>query len=176
MRVMDSEATATGWKLRILGYRSMGLRVPEVMTTDWNLLKMGFMAREASRQASWMTGSGICGQTGSKYLRECFVKACLHSQVNSLKTAHNMIEKPSSCSQVAKRSVHRFGPPREAQLLVGGAQAGEVPGPLYLRQSLVVRLRDDREALCIGSHQGAKVRHQLDGCVLIGVYDLKGLQ
>ena len=39
-----------GWKLRILGYRSIGLSVPEVMMTLWNLVNTGFMARLASKQ------------------------------------------------------------------------------------------------------------------------------
>lgn len=39
-----------GWKFRILGYKSMGLSVPEVMTTLWNLVNTGFIARLASKQ------------------------------------------------------------------------------------------------------------------------------
>jgi len=49
---MAKDWMATGWKLRMRGYRSMGLRVPEVMTTLWNLVKTGFMARLASKQLS----------------------------------------------------------------------------------------------------------------------------
>ncbi len=49
----------TGWKLRMRGYRSMGDRVPLVMTTLWNLLKMGRMAREASRQLQRQLVQGV---------------------------------------------------------------------------------------------------------------------
>ena len=50
MRVILNDWMTTGLKFKILGYRSIGLSVPEVMTTLWNLLKTGFMARLASRQ------------------------------------------------------------------------------------------------------------------------------
>ena len=52
VRVMAKDWMTVGWKLRILGYRSMGLRVPDVMITLWNLVKTGFIARLASRQLS----------------------------------------------------------------------------------------------------------------------------
>ena len=35
-----NEWTARGWKPKIFGYMSIGERVPEVMTTDWNLPDM----------------------------------------------------------------------------------------------------------------------------------------
>ena len=47
--VIVKEAMITGWKSKILGYISNGERVPEVMTTLWNLSKTGFMAIEESR-------------------------------------------------------------------------------------------------------------------------------
>ena len=50
VRVMVKDWMATGLKLRMRGYRSMGLRVPEVMTTVWNFWKTGLTARLASRQ------------------------------------------------------------------------------------------------------------------------------
>ena len=43
---------ATGLKLRMRGYRSMGDSVPLVMTTVWNFWNTGFTARLASRQLS----------------------------------------------------------------------------------------------------------------------------
>ncbi len=58
----------TGLKFRMRGYRSMGLSVPLVMMTDWNLVNTGFMASDASRHASWITGSltvGIRSSNGS---------------------------------------------------------------------------------------------------------------
>jgi hypothetical protein len=42
----------TGWKLSKRGYRSMGLSVPDVITTLWNLSNTGFIAREESKQLS----------------------------------------------------------------------------------------------------------------------------
>ena len=50
--VMANDWMATGWKLRMRGYRSMGDSVPLVMTTVWNLRNTGFTARLASRQLS----------------------------------------------------------------------------------------------------------------------------
>lgn len=41
---------ATGVKLRMRGYRSMGLSVPLVMTTLWNFWNTGRIANPASRQ------------------------------------------------------------------------------------------------------------------------------
>ena len=38
----------TGLKLRRRGYRSIGLRVPEVITTVWKRSNTGFIASEAS--------------------------------------------------------------------------------------------------------------------------------
>ena len=53
VRVICRLCSTTGWKLRILGYRSIGLRVPEVMITLWNLANTGFTAKLASRQLSY---------------------------------------------------------------------------------------------------------------------------
>lgn len=50
VRVMFKLAMLTGWKSRMRGYRLRGDSVPLVMTTLWNLLKMGRIARLASRQ------------------------------------------------------------------------------------------------------------------------------
>mmetsp|Transcript_27410 Transcript_27410/g.65174 ORF Transcript_27410/g.65174 Transcript_27410/m.65174 type:complete len:292 (-) Transcript_27410:1086-1961(-) len=47
-----------------LGYRSIGLNVPDVIITDPNLLNRGAMARDESRHASSMLGSESC-PTGS---------------------------------------------------------------------------------------------------------------
>ena len=38
----------------------MGDSVPEVITTVWYFANTGRIARLASRQASWITGSGTC--------------------------------------------------------------------------------------------------------------------
>jgi hypothetical protein len=43
----------------------MGDSVPLVITTVWNLANTGRMASEASRQDSWMTGSGTEGSRSS---------------------------------------------------------------------------------------------------------------
>lgn len=45
----------TGLKFRSFGYRSIGLSVPDVITTDWKRSKTGLIAREASRQLSCKT-------------------------------------------------------------------------------------------------------------------------
>lgn len=50
--VMAKDWMATGLKLRMRGYRSMGDSVPLVMTTVWNFWNTGFTARLASRQLS----------------------------------------------------------------------------------------------------------------------------
>ena len=42
--------------------------------------------------------------------------------------------------------------------------------------ALVKGLGDDCKPPCIGSHQGGKVRHQVDGREVIGVRDLQSLQ
>lgn len=40
--------------MRRRGYKSIGLSVPEVITTDWNRSKTGLIASEASWQLSWI--------------------------------------------------------------------------------------------------------------------------
>lgn len=52
VRVMAKDWMATGLKLRIRGYRSMGDSVPLVMTTVWNFWNTGRTARLASKQLS----------------------------------------------------------------------------------------------------------------------------
>lgn len=52
MSVMAKDRMATGLKLRMRGYKSMGDRVPLVMTTVWNFWNTGRTARLASRQLS----------------------------------------------------------------------------------------------------------------------------
>ena len=59
--VMAKDWMATGWKLRMRGYRSMGDSVPLVMTTVWNFWNTGFTARLASRQLSCRAVSGFQG-------------------------------------------------------------------------------------------------------------------
>ena len=67
-RVSDivSERATTGVKPNSFGYRSMGLSVPLVITTDWKRSKTDLMARLASRQLNWITGSGSPGVRSSK--------------------------------------------------------------------------------------------------------------
>ena len=56
MRVMAKDWMATGLKLRMRGYRSMGDSVPLVMTTVWNFENTGRTAKLASRQLNCSTG------------------------------------------------------------------------------------------------------------------------
>ena len=63
--VMLREEMHTGLKERMRGYRSMGDRVPLVITTVWYFANTGRIASEASRQLSWMTGSGTWGEQGA---------------------------------------------------------------------------------------------------------------
>jgi hypothetical protein len=49
----------TGLKLSNLGYRSIGLSVPDVITTLWNRSNTGLIAREASRQLSYTQQQNI---------------------------------------------------------------------------------------------------------------------
>ena len=54
--------------LPYLGYISKGDNVPEVITTDWNLSKIGRMAIDASRHLKCMTGFitfGVLSSDGS---------------------------------------------------------------------------------------------------------------
>lgn len=65
-KVMVKDAEITGWKSKILGYISNGLKVPEVMTTDWNLSKTGRMAMEASKHRKCITGLNTVGALSSQ--------------------------------------------------------------------------------------------------------------
>ena len=56
---MSKDSVETGAKLRIRGYMSRGESVPEVIMTDWNRSNTGLIARLASMQLKWSTGSGI---------------------------------------------------------------------------------------------------------------------
>ena len=58
---MSKDSVETGAKLRIRGYMSRGESVPEVIMTDWNRSNTGLIARLASMQLKWSTGSGIEG-------------------------------------------------------------------------------------------------------------------
>ena len=49
---MLSDSDTHGWNCNSFGYKSIGDKVPEVITTLPNRLKRGAMAREESRQAS----------------------------------------------------------------------------------------------------------------------------
>tara|TARA_B110000879_G_scaffold196176_1_gene265579 strand:+ start:1014 stop:1274 length:261 start_codon:yes stop_codon:yes gene_type:complete len=65
VRVIGNDAMHTGLKLNNLGYSSIGDSVPDVMNTDWNFSNTGLTARDASRQHSWNTGSGMFGYRAS---------------------------------------------------------------------------------------------------------------
>ena len=62
MSVMVKDWMATGLKLRMRGYKSMGLSVPDVMTTVWNLANTGLTARLASKQLNCSTASVTLGR------------------------------------------------------------------------------------------------------------------
>ena len=62
---ISKEWTAHGAKPRILGYISMGERVPEVITTLWKRSKTGLIAIDASLQHSWKSGSRSVGVRSS---------------------------------------------------------------------------------------------------------------
>ena len=49
-RVMVKDLVKDGLKSSNLGYMVRGERVPEVITTVWNRLKIGIIAIDASRQ------------------------------------------------------------------------------------------------------------------------------
>mmetsp|Transcript_24129 Transcript_24129/g.72521 ORF Transcript_24129/g.72521 Transcript_24129/m.72521 type:complete len:272 (-) Transcript_24129:276-1091(-) len=87
---MAKEWTARGSKPRILGYMSMGDRVPEVMTTDWKRSKTGFIAIEASLQQNWKSGSGRAGERSS-YGSMMMQKPCLY-------VASSVAKSPTSSS------------------------------------------------------------------------------
>jgi hypothetical protein len=58
-----------------LGYISNGEIVPDVMMTEENRSKTGFMAMEASRQVKWRTGLGtlaVSDSNGSRIRRKPF--------------------------------------------------------------------------------------------------------
>jgi len=69
--VMANDWMATGWKLRMRGYRSMGDSVPLVMTTVWNLRNTGFTARLASRQLSCARGPAAVAHAGQQAAAAC---------------------------------------------------------------------------------------------------------
>lgn len=56
----------TGSKSKIFGYISMGDRVPEVITTVWNLEKTGAMAMEESKQLKCKIGLETVGVLSSR--------------------------------------------------------------------------------------------------------------
>ena len=58
----------TGEKSNIFGYISIGLKVPDVITTDWKRLKIGLMAIDESRQLKYKIGFetvGVLSSNGS---------------------------------------------------------------------------------------------------------------
>jgi hypothetical protein len=59
----------TALKPSIFGYISKGEMVPDVMITELNLSKTGFIAIAASKQVRWRTGLGtvaVSDSNGSK--------------------------------------------------------------------------------------------------------------
>mmetsp|Transcript_21648 Transcript_21648/g.51344 ORF Transcript_21648/g.51344 Transcript_21648/m.51344 type:complete len:312 (-) Transcript_21648:223-1158(-) len=98
---MAKEWTAHGVKPRILGYISMGDSVPEVMTTDWNLSKTGFMAMEASLQQNWKRGSCSVGVRSSKGSMR-MLKPVVYVATRLAKSAMSMMG-VKSCTSVTSR-------------------------------------------------------------------------
>ncbi len=97
----------TGLKLRMRGYKSMGLSVPLVMMTDWNLVNTGFMASDASRHASWMTGSltvGIRSSNGSVMICTAFARVQKCSQ--SAATGNQTVAKIEGSVLVETTEMH----------------------------------------------------------------------
>ena len=105
--VMGRLWMTTGWKLRILGNMSMGLSVPDVMTTDWNFSKTGRMASEASRQLSWMTGSGIEGSRSSKGSM-MMAKPLSYVPISVAKSATSWTPMRSSVSTISSVRIREF--------------------------------------------------------------------
>ena len=64
LTVIANEFTTTGWKSRIFVYTSIGVSVPLVTTTVWNLSKIGLTAIDASRQQSCSSGSATWATHG----------------------------------------------------------------------------------------------------------------
>lgn len=63
--VIVNELITAGSKSRILGYMSMGDRVPDVMTTLWKRAKIGLIAIDESRQLKCSTGLATVGVLSS---------------------------------------------------------------------------------------------------------------
>lgn len=62
---MVKELITTGSKSNILGYMSIGDKVPDVITTLWNLWKIDLMAMEESRQLKCNIGLATVGVLSS---------------------------------------------------------------------------------------------------------------
>ena len=58
---MENDSDTQGWNCRSFGYRSIGERVPEVITTLPKRLKRGAIARDESKQDNCMQGSEAPG-------------------------------------------------------------------------------------------------------------------
>jgi hypothetical protein len=68
---MFNDSDTRGSNCNSFGYKSIGERVPDVMMTLPNRLNNGAIAKEASKQASWITGSvtpGIVVPFGSRMI------------------------------------------------------------------------------------------------------------
>ena len=102
VRVICRLCSTTGWKLRILGYRSIGLRVPEVMITLWNLANTGFTAKLASRQLSYRAYHciGSLSKAREEKTMTCNRWQCM---CNTVKPAHWLQMPEPTCRQQAPR-------------------------------------------------------------------------
>lgn len=61
---MSIDLAISGWKSKILGYKSMGLIVPDVKITVGNDFHIGFIDKEQSKQDSVIRGSAIFPSIG----------------------------------------------------------------------------------------------------------------
>lgn len=106
---MVKDDIMTGWKFKILGYISNGDNVPEVITTDWNLSNIGFIAIDESRQTKWRIGFktlGVLSSNGSTIIVNPFV----YVETNVARCVTNIIGEKSVKSVISivrKREANR---------------------------------------------------------------------
>lgn len=63
--VIVNEHITTGSKSKIFGYMSIGDSVPDVMTTLWKRVKIGFIAMDESKQLKFNIGFATVGVLSS---------------------------------------------------------------------------------------------------------------
>lgn len=98
--VIVNDDIMTGWKFKILGYISNGDNVPEVITTDWNLSNMGFIAIEESKQLKCKIGFntvGVLSSNGSTII----VKPCVYVETNVARCVTRIIGEKSVRSVIS---------------------------------------------------------------------------